>query len=174
MASEDVHKSMARLLLGHAQNEYRALEDSWKSIEQKAQGTVAIVGIFMATATTAIFKIDLLDHGARVVLFFAVVLLVAAALIAIATLFVRSFATLEGLEYVVGWAKDVYGATDDGPDRVAIREFVEHRIKGWKRANSALHKEIERKARLLQWAQYLLFAGIVLLAIVCGSVIAPC
>lgn len=174
MASDEVNKSMSRLLLGHAQNEYRALEDSWRSIEQKAQGTAAIVGIFMATATAAMFKIDMFDHSARVLLLIALGLLVASALTAIATLFVRSFTTIEGLEYVVGWAKDVYGAPEDGSDREAIRNFVEHRIAGWKKANSALHEENGRKARLLQVAQYLLFAGVVLLAIVCGLVIMPC
>jgi hypothetical protein len=171
MASDDVHKSTARLLLSHAQAEYASLADTWQSIEQKAQGTVAIVGIFLTTAAAAYSKIDQVGLPARYVLFFAVLCLVAAALIAITTLFVRSFTAPEGLEEVVPWARSVYAADGDGSDQKAIRDFVGHRIHGWTQANKALHKENGRKAQYLRWSQILLFAGIVLLMVVYGLVI---
>ncbi len=171
MASDEVRKSMARLLLGHAQAEYGELADSWKSIEQKAQGTVAIVGIFMATTPVVYSKVGLVGVPARILLIHAVLFMVAAALVAISTLFVRSFTSIEGLEDVALGADDVYRAPDDGPDREAIREFVDQRIEGWKAANKALHEENHRKAKVLQWAQYLLFVGVILLTLVYGWLI---
>ena len=164
--SDEDHRRLSEFIVDHCKTEYTSLADTWRSLEQKAQGTTAIVGIFLAAATLLFGQADQLPALAGYSLVGAVIFLVLSVLFALWSLLVRDFQTVEGTEDVIKAAEDVLGAHDDREASKTIPAYVTDRTAKWQEANTALHEQNQKKAKAVGRAQILLMIAVVLLLVV--------
>jgi hypothetical protein len=166
--SADKRDFVDRLVLNYCETEYRELSDTWRGLEQKAQGATAIVGIFLASAGILANHAGILSTESKMILLLAVVVILAAALFAVLSLRVRHFETLDAAETVRDEANKVFQSGREDGHAGAIREFLDSRVKNWVSANTALHEQNNEKAGYLSVAHVLIMIGSSLLLYVFG------
>lgn len=162
--SEGIYRSSSRLLLNHAEMEYSELSDTWRDIERKAQGTIAIAGIFSA-GIVAILK-DAYPASFLLCLFLTLSFscLVISTIEAILALFVSEVVCIEDSENLIYEAKSIFDSRSEEEAKETIRIFVMNRLEHWKVAIESLSAANRKKVRSLEIAQKFMFASVIFFA----------
>jgi hypothetical protein len=165
----DIKKSLYKETLDAYVAQYKDITETWKSLETKAQGTVTIAGIFIASAFVFIkdIRTSNLIFNQRLLLVAAVSCLILSVIFAILALTLRSIASPPGGERISLIVKDILrlneGETAEThaaalPD-LRLSLFNEQ-IRDWKKAIDSANETIEFKVGWLWWAQWLLVLAI--------------
>ena len=163
--SEGVRIPLLRDAVEVYRAEHALLGDRWKALETKAQGTVAIAGIFLAGAFTFIRN---LHAGSPAVERWALAALAAmlgvAVGLAILALRVRAVPDpAPGVE-TERMAVAVCALTDDEIDE-RLPHLYGEQFTVWREVNQQTRENVQEKAKYLGWAQGWLMAAALLM---CG------
>jgi len=157
----------AQILVDHCKFEYDDLSDTWRDIERKAQGGLAIVGIFLIGGLTFLRFFEFEALGAFILIMGSMGILVVSALLAISALLVDEVETVRSIKHVRGIFKNSSG---EAHSEEALRDYLDC----WSIVNCDLRKKNYKKSSWVLRSQYLLMAGViglsigVLFALACG------
>jgi hypothetical protein len=147
------------------EQEFAHLSAVWKDLDAKAQGTVAVAGIFVAA--TMAFARDPNDQGVAFtgILALTVALLVASVLLAVrAARIERVDAPPQGAQ-VASLALDLLAlAMPDQERPVRMENFYRDQLPAWQRASESYRSVNRTKAHALSVAQGALVSAVVLFA----------
>ena len=144
--------------------EYRELSETWRHLETKAQGTVAIAGIFLAGVFA--FVRTLSDNASfcdKALLLIAVLLLVLSVLFAILVLRVREVTSPPIGDSLDTLVKDLLSPGEATQEDLVA--FVRDQTGMWADANKETHRHNQIKADHLFRAQILLLIAVVVVAV---------
>jgi hypothetical protein len=149
-------------------DEYKDLYDAWKNIDTKAQGTVAIAGIFLGAVFTLAnpsptwaVKLSAEDRG--FLFLSAGALALAVVLAAVALWVVTAPRQVEGAK-VRQLVTTAVGGT--APDPTTVAKLRQDLSTLWQATNERFAADVEAKAKWLRMAQVTLVAGVLLFATV--------
>ena len=158
----------AKILVDHCKFEYEDLSDTWRDIERKAQGGVAIVGIFLIGGLTYLRFFGPENPFALGVIFSSMAILVVSALFAVSALLVDEVKTVQS-------SGEVREDFDAGSDEANLEEALRQYLDRWGIVNEDLSAKNDKKSARVLYSQYGLLAGIigismgVVIAFACGS-----
>lgn len=156
---------LTQSVLSSYQEEAKKLDDTWRLLETKAQGTTAVVGVFIAAVFAIARSLPAgLSAGYRGLLVASVALLVASVLLSVAALRVRSVIAHPGGAVTRKLVLDYLGVrtADDAEERY-VRSLHDQCVL-WENATRTHLSANRSKARLLLMAQLCLVAATVVFA----------
>ena len=163
---EEIRLEMLRDVLAGYEAEHGRLMDRWKALDTKAQGAVAIAGIFLGGVFTFIRD---LEPGAPVVeawLLIAIALLLTCAVfLSVLALRVRGLIDPMPGEEAERIAKDVVGR-DAAEIRALAPALYGERFNVWREVNVRLRGLVDAKAGRLLLAQTALLLAVLLMCVV--------
>ncbi len=146
---------------------YDQARDDWKSLDTKAQGTVAIAGIFISGIISIFRQLssDVLDFN-HLLLGFSILNSGVAVALAAATLWIRrSRIPPAGVE-ARSLADRAIGSGQPVHPLETERAFVQEQITGWDASVQSIRAEYTKKASRLLYSQILLLAVVAPVVIV--------
>ena len=146
--------------------EYKKLNETWRSIETKAQGSIAVSGIFIAGALAFITKADLLlRRYEKILLFVGLTCLIVSVILAIVTSRTMSIIAAPLGSFRAKHTIDL-GAVKDEADLQQYLPiiFAEH-VAEWKKVIAAVNAVNDRRAKTLWLAQLFLILAILAVAL---------
>ena len=159
-------RSLREAVLGSYRDEYKELGDAWRGLETKAQGTVAIAGIFLAGAFAYIREISAQTSlGQKLLLVCAIVCLVTSVCLSVLALEVRRVAAPLVAGRVDQLVKDLLAVADDNEFLDRLPDFYSDQAAAWREVNQQSHEANQSKARRVWNAQGFLLAAIILVAL---------
>jgi hypothetical protein len=162
----DPRESLLKTALDAYRDEYEKLAEIWRSIEVKAQGNIAIAGIFIAGAFAFVRDIIRPSPNCQKHIFVvALGLLVASVIFSLLALRTRSMLRPPGGEIVSKLVGDLLPLISEKDFEDRMPAFIENQIKGWKQSVEGVRKANEDKASHLWVAQLSLLAAILLVAV---------
>jgi hypothetical protein len=159
---DEIHKSLAHLILDYGRLEFADACATWRDIERKAQGIVAVSGVFIGG--TAALMPRILTHGCVMMAGLALVIaaLIGATVFSVLGLRVSQYTALTESSEVRQRAQQVLRATDGQAVKVAIREFVNELAKDISETSAGIDSVNQRKAAWVLAGQVCLAVGVVL------------
>ena len=156
--ADEIRLDLTDLYLRRCKEEYEELSDIWRDIERKAQGTVAIAGIFGFMYFRAVES----GGGMVAVLFTAVCvgLLGLSALFSVACLLARRVPTPPKSEDLVTLVHGAISLQDEASLRARAQLVRTDYAVLWNNVTSGLREANEIKYRWLKFSQQLLAATI--------------
>ena len=146
-------KQAFEFALKHCFREYQERVETWRDIETKARGTLALCSALLLALFYMAIEDSTRTCWVSLVLLFASITLLAAIAFSLLSLRVTEYDTLES-------AADVISSCNLAllPDSVSRQksEFGKYKDKyaqDWARTSSSLHAANQKKAALLSWAQ---------------------
>lgn len=169
--SEDVPKIrefLRKALLDSYKDEYKELAEVWRGIETKAQGNIAITGIFIAGVFIFLREINSQTFWAeKLILGLAVVLFIISVYLAIFALQVRQ----TRFPPMGGFADNMFiDLLRFGDVELCERlpRFINDQANAWSQVKEDIIASNEVKAAYLWWAQqFLLFAVAAIATLIC-------
>ena len=152
--------------LASYREEYRDLADDWKGLETKAQGSVAVAGIFLAALFAFVRELTANSGPLEsVLLAVAVLTLLVSVGYAIAALRIRDIAASPLGKHLKPLVQHLLATPDleANPDRAT--NFLNDHIRMWHETNENMHHENDRKAGHVLRSQVCLMAAIAAVAI---------
>lgn len=171
MATElEIKEALRKAVLEAYSNEYKELSDTWRGLETKAQGSIAIAGIFIAGAFAYIRDItpNAYRHE-KLFLLIAIICLVISVVLSILVLKIRTIAAPPMGEYIDRVVQDILrlNKVDELPERLV--RFDNDQIAAWRIVKNEAQLSNMLKARYLWRAQIFLMSAIVTVAILMTS-----
>jgi hypothetical protein len=160
--SDDIHKSIARLMLEFGRLEFDDVCTTWRDIERKAQGTIAVAGVFIAGVVALLTHLHAPPCAVSAVLAGVILLLVVSVLLAVRSLLVSNYDGLKDSADVFKEAEEVLAAPTDSEAKGAIRTFVKNLADDFTKTSSGIHEINLRKANWVRAAQLCLSLGVVI------------
>lgn len=160
-----IKEFLRKTLLDSYRDEYKEISDIWRGLETKAQGNIAIAGIFIAGAFAFISKIDQqtsrLEKG---FLISALVFLVASVIFSVLVLRVRQvyFPPMGG--FIDQMFIDHLKITIDTELFDRLPRFINDQAKAWRKVKTNTEAQNKLKARYLGFAQWFLLIAILTIA----------
>lgn len=142
--------------------EHRDLNETWRHLDSKAQGTAAIAGIFLAAAFVFVREINAIKpsvwirHG----LVLAIGCLVTSVAMAVLALRIRQVSTAPLGAPVGELAEDLMTIADDAERAARMPAFLRDQARPWKEINDDIRAANENKAMYVSRAQGWLLAAI--------------
>lgn len=162
---EEIRLEMLRDVLKSYEAEHARLTDRWKALETKAQGTVAIAGIFLGGVFTFIRDLKADAPVAEPWLLVLVALLLTTAVfLSVLSLRVRGIADPMPGEEAERIAKDVV-RLETVDIRLLAPALYGERFDVWREVNVCVRALVEAKARRLALAQGSLLTAVLLMCI---------
>jgi hypothetical protein len=160
---DDENTSDAALIQAYS-DEYARNDDGWKSIENKAQGTIAVAGIFAGFALSYLSDMPSELTSPMRFLFVAVVVLLFASIVAaLFALHVRAYKTAPSGTYYDELVRKYKQASSDGDGPYTIKLNLQKNVlDAWRKAVADSQSANEEKAKRVTIAQVLLLAAIAL------------
>lgn len=146
--------------LDHGKFEYEDLAATWRDIERKAQGNIAIAGIFLAGVSLVYRSVVSPSSNLDFEFFMSVLILSTSAVCAVIVLLVEDMDCIEDTEEIRGEIEHILKTYPSNIPKDRYRQFFSTRESAWLRVNNGLHNENMKKASWLTWAQRTLIAGI--------------
>lgn len=144
-------------------DQFHFARDRLRSIDAKAQGTIAIAGIFLAAIFALTRNGTRLGVTHQVLILGALILLVASVLLAVLTLKVRKFTAPPAAEVVRRLLDRAIKADSRAPS--ALVGTYNDQAHLWSAANRSAYETAEQKATLLEAAQWVLLLAVGLVAV---------
>jgi hypothetical protein len=166
----DRGSSRDRLLTDALQSyrdEYRDLSDTWRHIDSKAQGTVAVAGIFLAAVFAFVRNLVTSAPGTseKLLLVTGVLLLVAAVILSVFALRIREVVGPPLGQQIDGQIRALLQVTDTEELDERVPRFVGDQLTMWRNANLHAHGVNKAKADLVSWAQFVLLIAMVIVSV---------
>lgn len=148
--------------------EHRDINEAWRQLDAKAQGTAAIAGVFLAAAFVFVREINSLKPSlwTRAGLVVAIGCLVTSVALAVVAMRVRQVSAAPLGEPVEQLAEDLMAVADEAERLARMPAFVRDQVAPWKEVNEELRKAIQSKAESVSRAQLWLLAAIGAVAVV--------
>lgn len=152
-------------------DEYQRFIDIWKGLDTKAQGTVTIAGIFIATVFAFIRDIKNLNLGdkGRWVLIAAIACLVLSVVLSILALTLRKVAAPPTADLIAQMVRDIVRLQPDETaeqNDAGLKErnlsFINERIRLWRQVMAEASEAIKLKYIFLLVGQWLLVGAVFL------------
>ena len=157
-------KSLLSLNLDSYEKEYRELWEVWRHLENKAQGTIAISGIFVAGVFAFIHTSGPLSSVMeKILLSLSILLLIISIILSILVLRIREFISPPIGDSLDNLVKDITESKEEITSET-ILNFINDQSLMWKKANKKLNEVNSSKAKYLLGAQWVLLAAIVIMA----------
>jgi hypothetical protein len=176
------HEAALQQVLAAYQTEFDDAVQHWRSIEGKAQASVAIAGIFLAAGFALVRELDPATMWwVRCLLLLAALCLIAAVVFAVFALKVRTVAAPPPADALKKLVEDLFRDRDPKRQQVQSQDFDEEIrnfrfdcIRMWKESTSYAEETIRRKAKQLRRAQLALLAAIAVVAtLTAGAILLP-
>jgi len=159
------HKLFISLLDAHS-NEYRHLLEVWRDLERKAQGVIAISGVFLAAAFAFVRQIDCGTQDIeKVLLCIAIVLLVTSVLISVLVLRIREVRIPPGGEFINNLVDDILKIDESSVSSERYSGFIFDQVRISHDVNEEMSNANESKAKHLWRAQLSVICAIGVVAI---------
>lgn len=154
-AASETRESLLKLVIESYRDGYKELADEWRSLESKAQGNIAISGIFIGGVFAYIQKVDpQLQQVEQILLGVAAFLLVVSVIFSVVALRIRSVPAPPVGGFVDKLVTDLLEcAKDDGDLITRIPALCYDQIGGWRDVEIKVTESIRLKARSLKGAQ---------------------
>jgi hypothetical protein len=166
MKLSEAKESLCQTALDAYRDDYDKLTETWRSLENKAQGNVAIAGIFLAGAFAFIREIGKGSHlYEKLILSFTITSLVIGVILSVLTLRIRLVAFPPVGENVHRLVRDLLRINDAAELLSRMPLFFNDRIAEWRIVNKAVSDANRSKARHLWRAQLFLLAAILMIAV---------
>jgi hypothetical protein len=155
-------RELRKQAIGACYDEYKERIAAWRNLDTKAQGNVAIAGIFMAGAFAYISKAVCQQPAFLELLLFGltVLLLMVSTVLAILVLQIREMPRPPLGTYVSKIAKDLSAVGRDKEFQIYARKRFDRHTEEWGDANIQLASKNNEKGRYLWRAQLFLLAAI--------------
>jgi len=161
----DPRESLLKTALDAYRDEYEKMAEIWRGLEGKAQGNIAIAGIFIAGAFAFVRDIIRASPNYQKYIFVvALVLLVFSVFYSLLALRTRSVQSPPGGEIASQLVGDLLPRINDKDFEDRMPAFIRDQIEGWKPCVEEVRKANEDKAAYLWVAQRALIAAILLVA----------
>ena len=157
-----LRESLNKTVLDSYRDEYKELNDTWKNLEGKAQGAVAIAGIFIAGAFAYTREIG--PQGIRYEKIFlgaSILCLIISVGLSILALKVRTVAAPPMGEHVDNLVQDLLQVDNDAELLERIPRFVADQVASWRVVSQEANESIKLKAKYL-WGAHLCLAFAIL------------
>jgi hypothetical protein len=165
-ALPELRESLESSVLDSYQEENKELSETWRSLETKAQGAVAISGIFIAGAFAYIREVNLQAHRVdKIFLGTCILSLVVSVVLSIFALRVRKVAAAPIGEYLDDLVQDLLQLENDGELEERLPDFVRDQIGLWRRVVKAASATNKSKASYLLAAYVFLVLAILMVAL---------
>jgi hypothetical protein len=164
VTDQEIRETWRKATLDAFRDEYREHSEIWRSLESKAQGNVAVAGIFVAGSLAYLTKSDLKLHQHEVIfLLAAVVCLIVSVLLSILTIKTQEI-TPPPLGSFVNHFVRVLLPMDPACFKGFLETFYADHANQWTKVIAELRESNETKAHLLWRAQEFLIAAILAVA----------
>lgn len=162
----NIEETLRREALEAYREDYKELVDNWRSLESKAQGAVAIAGIFIAGAFAFIREIDTNTYLIEKILLVAVILfLITSVAFSVYALKIRAIAAPPFGANVERLVNDLLNIEDQSEIAERLPNYINDQISEWKKVNGEVEIAIESKAERLWRAQRALLYAILTIAV---------
>lgn len=152
------------------QDAYKERTDNWKSLETKAQGSIAIAGIFIAGAFAYIDKsAATMTMPQQFLAIIAVASLVASVLLAVHALKIQEVLTPPYGSFVKANVDCFLSITGEAEFRERVEYFDYDMVSQWERVLNVVDEQIAKKVDCLFNAQASLVFAVVVVAILAAS-----
>jgi hypothetical protein len=141
------------------EREYKELEDVWKQLDAKAQGTITVCGVLLA-GIFAFAREPVGAHLDQMILRASVVLIVISIGFALNALQVRSVLGAPVGEEHEKLAFDLLDLRDWAKAE-RQENFLRDQAAQWRNSNNSVHAANQQKAGRVQWAQWVLVGAVV-------------
>ena len=162
----EIHERMRKAALDAYLEEYKQLKETWRSIETKAQGSIAVSGIFIAGALAFLTKQESqLRCPDKLLLFIGLACLIASVILAILVL--RTLVTtVPPLGNVVGpYAMGMVSVPEEADLLLHTDAFFTDLVSRWDNIINEVSNTNEAKADTLWSAQLFLIFAIIAVAV---------
>jgi hypothetical protein len=162
----EMKESLRQASLEAYREDYKKLTDTWHNLEGKAQGNVAIAGIFIAGAFAFIREIEKNAYlHEKIFLATAITCLVISVVLSILTLRIRWVAFPPVGENVDRLVADLLRISDPTEFSNRLPLFFNDQIAEWRIVNDAVDEANKLKAKHLWRAQLFLLSSIIIIAL---------
>lgn len=166
VSESELKESLRRAVLVAYREEYKELSDTWRGLETKAQGSIAIAGIFIAGAFAYIRDITPNSHPyEKLFLIIIVLCLVTSVVLSILALKIRTVAAPPMGEYIDQMVRDILNLNNDDELAERIVRFDNDQITTWRMVKKEAENANRLKARYLWRAQIFLMSAIATVAL---------
>ena len=148
------------LTLEHAKTVYEDLADTWRDIERKAQGNIAIAGIFIASSSLIYRTVSEPTVGLKYSFLFAVFCLTISVVLSVLALFVSTTTGIEFISEIEKYSESVISNDKETDESESYRVFLLQVLGSWKETCESLREANNKKSTDLQNAQVMLLIGI--------------
>ncbi|MGQ0761785.1 MAG: hypothetical protein ACT4OT_07195 [Acidobacteriota bacterium] len=145
----DLRESLQRLVLDSYRDEYKDVSETWRNLEGKAQGAVAIAGIFVAGAFAYIRDAKTPGSLEKVSLAVSIFSLMASVLFAIWALKVRKVPAPPWGSEIGKLVQDLLAIKDDPELAKRVPLFTTDQVKLWETSTNKAKKVNQSKANWL-------------------------
>jgi hypothetical protein len=161
----EIHERMRKAALDAYLEEYRQLKETWRSIEAKAQGSIAVAGIFIAGGLAFLTKLETsLGRADKLLLFIGLACLIGSVILAILALRTH-VTTVPPLGNVVGeYALGMVHVQVEADLELHTAAYFTDVVGRWQNIINEVTKTNETKAQTLWYAQLFLIFAIIAVA----------
>ncbi len=158
---KDLHTILRTSTLEAYRDEYKEHSETWRSLETKAQGNIAVAGIFIAGSLAYLTKQDLhlRCHEAGCLLV-ALVCLIVSVILSILTLKTRTITPPPLGSFVDHYTTHLVKIVVEPVLQTRLPSFFSDQVREWRKVIGEVRESNEAKARYLWIAQRFLIAAI--------------
>lgn len=165
-STAEIKESFRQAVLDAYLIEYKELSETGRGLESKAQGSIAVAGIFIAAAFAYIRDITPIALSPeKILLGLAILLLVLSVILSILALRVRKVTAPPLGEFTHYYIKDLLQVTDEAAFQEYLPVVFNDHATRWLNIKQETYKLNQIKARYLWSAQLFLMASILTVAL---------
>jgi len=164
--ARDQQADLLQQAVDSCRQEHQDLSSQWANLDSKATSAITVAGVFLAATLAFIRELaDTATDVERILLTAALALLIVSTVFALLVVRLRPVVGAPSGAPLTGMIDDLV-SVKDAMSAHRLRNFARDHAKLWQRANESVSEAVTRKARNLQWAQWLLFGAILAAAAV--------
>lgn len=165
-----IKESLRQAALDTYFDEYKELAQAWRNLDGKAQGAIAVAGIFIAGSFAYLRD---LNQNTRVYerafLGMAILFLIICIILSVLVLRTRKVRPLPLGKFVTHYARALVEVENEADFQAYLKEFFNAHTEKWLTVISRMEEVNRLKARYLWFAQFFLMAAI--LTVACLSIL---
>lgn len=146
-------KQAFEFTLKHCFREYQERVETWRDIETKARGTLALCSALLVALFYMAIEDSTRTYWISLVLLFASITLLAAIAFSLLSLRVSEYDTLESSADVISSCNPALIPDSVSRQKAEFDKYKDKYAEDWVRTSSSLQAANQKKAALLSWAQ---------------------